>query len=313
MSPASPPIVVAGDALIDLIVQPDGAIVPVTGGGPYNAARAIGRLGVPCAFVGGLSSDRFGRMLEAGLRSDGVAVDLAQRTDRPTTLALAEVGEDGSARYRFYTRETSAPEVHPGPLAGGLPPGTRALLTGTLGLVLEPMATTLDRLIEALPDEVLLLLDPNARPVLIPDVEAWRARVTRALARADIVKASVEDLALLCPDRPPEGAAAWVAGQGPRVVLVTDGGAPVALHVDGHVDRVPPPAVRVVDTVGAGDTFAGALLACLVHEGIDRSRLDDRAALLRAAGFAVRAAAAVCERPGADPPSLAELGGWPAS
>ena len=114
-------IVVAGDALVDLIVRPDGELVPVGGGGPYNAVRAIARLGVECCWIGGLSADRFGRMLEAGLAADGVSLDLAQRTDLPTTLALAELDEHGTATYRFYTEGTSAPAVYPGPLSGGLP------------------------------------------------------------------------------------------------------------------------------------------------------------------------------------------------
>ena len=116
-------IVVAGEALIDLIVLPDGRLVPAPGGGPYNTARAIARLEVPVAWIGGLSSDRFGRMLEAGLVRDGVSLDLVQRTDLPTTLALAELDEDGVAAYRFYVDGTSAPAVVTGPLrrraAGG--------------------------------------------------------------------------------------------------------------------------------------------------------------------------------------------------
>ena len=110
----NPLIVVAGDALVDLIVRPSGDIIPVGGGGPYNSVRAIARLGMQTAWIGGLSSDRFGRMLEAGLVADGVGLELVQRTDNPTTLALAELGADGSAAYRFYIEGTSAPAVLPG-------------------------------------------------------------------------------------------------------------------------------------------------------------------------------------------------------
>ena len=193
-SAVPPLIVVAGDALVDLIVRPDGEIVPVGGGGPYNSVRAIARLGVPTAWIGGLSSDRFGRMLEQGLETDGVELGLVQRTNLPTTLALAELAADGSAAYHFYIEQTSAPAVHPGPLSGGLPASTRAVLTGTLGMVLEPMATTLEGMVRALPGDVLLVLDPNARPVIIPDPDVWRSRIIRVMARADVFKASAEDL-----------------------------------------------------------------------------------------------------------------------
>lgn len=305
-------IVVAGDALIDLIVHPDGRLVPVPGGGPYNTARAIGRLGVPCSWLGGLSADRFGRRLESGLALDGVSLSMAQRTDLPTTLALAELDEQGIASYRFYVEGTSAPRVLPGPLAAGLPAGTRAVLTGTLGLVLEPMATTLEALVESLPDDVILMVDPNCRPSVTADPVAFRERMTRVLGRTHIVKVSADDLAFLRPGSSTDDAVTWIASLGPEVVLLTDGGRSVSVHVAGRVHVVPVPPVRVVDTVGAGDTFGGAFLACLVHEGLARDDLADVPTLLRAARFAVRASGMACERPGADPPTLGELGGWPA-
>ncbi len=305
-------IVIAGDALVDLIVRPDGELVPVAGGGPYNAARAVARLGMACSWIGGLSTDRFGRMLEASLVADGVSLDLAQRTELPTTLALAELDEHGGAAYRFYTEGTSAPAVLPGPLAGGLPAGTRAVLAGTLGFVLEPMATTLEAWVDGLPDDVPLMIDPNCRPSITRDPDAYRARLGRVCARADIVKASSEDLAFLRPGTTTDEAVAWIRSLGARVILVTDGARPVSVHVNGAVHAVAAPPVRVVDTVGAGDTFGGAFLACLVQEGVTRATVADEGAVLRATRFAVRASAFVCERAGANPPTLDELGGWPA-
>ena len=307
------PVVVAGDALVDLIVRSDGTIAAVPGGSQYNTVRAVARLGVGCAFVGGLSSDRFGRALEAGLAADGVDLRMVQRTDLPTTLALAELAGDGSAAYHFYTARTAGPEVLPAPMSRGLPASTAALCAGSLGFVLEPVATTLEALVAGLRRTTLFMLDPNARPTITPDADAWRARMVRLFGRADIVKASTEDLAYLRPGTPPRETAAWMAGLGPRVVLVTDGGAPVLVVHGGAVTELATPAVDVVDTVGAGDTFGGAFLACLVHEGVDGTRLQDPVPVLRAARFAMLASAEVCRRAGADPPRLAELGGWPAA
>ena len=231
----------AGEALVDLIVRPDGEIVSVAGGSPYNSVRAIARLGVAASWVGGLSSDRFGRMLEDGLAGDGVGRELVQRTDLPTTLALAELGADGSASYRFYTEATSAPNVLPGPLAGGIPASARAFLTGSLGLVLEPMASTLEAIASAVPRDRIVMLDPNARPSITRDPDAWRARMERIMARADIVKASTEDLEYLRPGETPEAAAAWVRAHGPTVVLVTDGSRPVRVLAGDAIELVPAP------------------------------------------------------------------------
>ena len=94
------------------------------------------------------------------------------------------------------------------------------------------------------------------------------------------------------------------------MVVVTDAGGPVRIRVEGETHEVEVPAVEVVDTVGAGDTFGGAMLAWLVHAGIDPGDLADAGAVLAAVRFAVRASAIVCGRAGADPPTLAELGGW---
>jgi fructokinase len=306
-------IVVAGEALIDLLVRPDGQLVPVAGGGPYNTARAIGRLGLDVAWLGGLSRDHFGQVLQDGLVADGVSLGLAQRTDRPTTLALAELDESGSATYRFYVEGTSAPAVAADAIAAGLPGSSRAVHVGTLGLVLEPMATTLEALVAELPGHVLLMVDPNCRPSIIRDPDEFRARIARVLARADVVKVSIEDLAFLMPGEAADVAARRVVALGPRVVLMTNGAGPVRAWIDGTVCEVEAPAVSVVDTVGAGDTFGGAFLACLLASGGGREAIEDPAAVLRAVRFAVRASAIVCERAGADPPTLRELGGWPAT
>lgn len=310
-SSSAPLIVVAGEALIDLIVRPDGEIVPIAGGSPFNSVRAIARLGVPASWIGGLSDDRFGRMLERRLAEDGVGRDQVQRTDLPTTLALAELGADGAATYHFYTEGTSAPAVLPGPLAGGVAATARAFLTGSLGLVLEPMASTLEAVALAVPADRIVMLDPNARPSITRDPAAWRARMARIMARADIVKASAEDLEYLRPGESTEASAAWVQAQGPAVVLVTDGSRPVRVVTGEGTELVVAPAVDVVDTVGAGDTFGGAFLACLVREGVGPGGLADASTVLRAARFAVRASAFVCGRAGANPPTLADLGGWP--
>jgi fructokinase len=208
---------------------------------------------------------------------------------------------------------TSAPAVAAEALAAGLPRSTQAVHVGTLGLVLEPMATTLEALVAELPGDVLLMVDPNCRPSIIRDPDGFRVRIARVLARADVVKVSIEDLAFLVPGTVADQSARRLVALGPRVVLITDGAWPVRAWIDGAACEVEAPTVTVVDTVGAGDTFGGAFLACLLAGGGGREAIEDPAAVLRAVRFAVRASAMVCERPGADPPTLAQLGGWPAA
>jgi fructokinase len=291
-------IVVAGEALVDVIARRNGEIDAVPGGGPYNTARAIGRLGVPVAWAGVLSSDAHGRAMAAALAADGVSLDLVQQTAMPTTQAFAELDDRGEARYRFLVDDTSAPSLDGARLLASLPPVVDAVHVGTLGLVFEPMAGALEALVASLGPDVLLMVDPNCRPSAIADPAAYRARMARILARADIVKLSTADQAYLGLDITAP------------VVVVTDAGGPVRVRLGVETFEVPVRAVEVVDTVGAGDTFGGAMLAWLVDAGITRASVADAGAVLAAARFAVRASGLVCGRAGADPPTLAELGGW---
>ena len=300
-------IVVGGESLIDLIVHPDGRVVPAPGGGPYNVARTIARLGGHSAFLARLSTDRFGQLLRGHLEADGVDLSLAIPTDDPTTLALAELDAHGGASYRFYLTGTAAA----GLTAAELPPMPIAALAavhvGTLGLVLEPTGSALETFVTGLPEDVLVMLDPNCRPSATPDAAAYRARIDRLLRRADVVKVSTDDLAFLRPGTVPDAAAAELLALGPRVVLVTAGGDGVtAVNAAGTV-ALEVPTTTVVDTVGAGDSFGGGFLARWVAEGRGRGDLGDRAALESAARFAIRVAAITVSRAGADPPTLAEV------
>ena len=302
-------IVVAGESLIDLIVGPDGRVEAIPGGGPYNVARTLGRLGRSVAFLGRLSSDRFGSILRAGLAVEGVDLALAPATDAPTLLAVAELDAAGGATYRFYVEGTAAPGLAPTDVPGGLPPTTTAFHVGTLGLVFEPMASTIEALVAAAPADVLVMADPNCRPTAIRDPAAYRARLDRILGRVDVVKVSVDDLAWLDPDAGPIDAARRILEEGPAAVLLTNGPQPVRLVTSRGVTELAVPAVRVVDTVGAGDAFSAGFLAAWAEAGRGRADLIDEAALVGPARFAIDVGARTTTRAGAEPPTLVELEG----
>src|SRR4051812_36001789 len=164
----SAPIVVAGEALIDLVPSGGGELRAHPGGGPFNTARAAARLGAPVAFLGRLSSDRFGVQLRAVLESDGVATHSAIATDDPTTLAVAEVDSDGAATYRFYAAGTSAPGLTAAQAASALPDQAAMLCVGTLGLVFEPSAGALEDLVAAAGGGRVLPRGPQRPPAAGP-------------------------------------------------------------------------------------------------------------------------------------------------
>lgn len=300
-------IVVAGESLIDLLVRLDGSVEAVPGGGPFNAARALARLGVPTAFLGRLSSDRFGRILRERLAADGVDLGWAPGTDAPTLLAIAELDEAGGATYRFHAAGSAAAGLAPSDLPAELPADVAAVHVGTLGLVLEPMADAVEALVTRAPARAVVFLDLNVRPAAIEDEPGYRARLDRVLVRTDVVKASVDDLAWLDPGSTADVAAGVLLASGPSVVLITDGANPVRIVGRGGTEVLPVPAVAVVDTVGAGDAFGAGFLAAWQRAGRGRNELADRAAVADAAAFAIRVGAVSTTRPGADPPTIAEL------
>jgi fructokinase len=299
-------IVIAGEALIDLVIAPSGSVEAALGGAPYNTARAASRLGADVQFVGGLSHDRFGEQLVAQLARDGVHVDFSTRTDHPSTLAAAEIDDHGTATYRFYFDGTSAPLLERKDVHAALDAvhDDRAgiFFTGGLGLVLEPMATAIIDGVDHLGDDTLFMLDVNCRPAVIGERDRYIDRVRHAAARADIVKVSDEDLAYLAMG------ANSLLDAGARLVVVTAGASQTTVvTANGSVVvPVPPISGGVVDTIGAGDTFGAGLLAWWVASRFGRDDVTiDHVVEAVAAGHA--AAAIVVSRRGADPPYLSEL------
>lgn len=296
-------VVVCGEALIDRILFPPPA-TDAPGGGPFNTARALARLGIPTQFLGRLSSDASGKRLLDLLAADGADLSLTSFGPEPTTLAMAEFDPDGHPVYRFVSEGTSAPNLTPRAVPAFFPPDVRALHVGTLGLVFEPMAATIAGLVEREYRNLLVMVDPNIRPSALPE----RSRLDRIIAQSTIVKASDGDLAWLYPELDLQSAARTLLSRGPQLVVVTMGPDGAFAIGRGTEVRVAAPAVEVVDTIGAGDAFGAALLAWLFdHDRLTRDLRLDRHQLRDALDFACLVASITCTRRGADPPRRAEL------
>jgi fructokinase len=300
-------ILVAGESLIDLIVGPDHGVHASPGGGPFNAVRTIARLGQPTRFLGRFSDDPFGQLLTGKLAQDGVELAIPGWVAEPTALAIVAVGGLGVPEYWFHVAQTAGFVLDQPTAQRALRADVTAVHVGSLGLVVDPMASELERLVQRLSPDVLLLLDPNWRAQAIPDADAHRARLRRLLLRTDILKTSTEDLSFLVPGRGIADAARILLDWGARCVLVTDGPSSIHAFTDGDQIAVQVPPVEVVDTVGAGDAFGGAFLAWWAERGLARENLAHSPQLLAAVTAAARVASLTCARAGAEPPWRHEL------
>jgi fructokinase len=297
-----------GEAIIDLVAEDERRFVAHPGGSPLNVSVGLARLGQPAALAARLSGDPFGAMFRAHLAAAGVDTRHVVDAREPSTLAVATLDPAGVARYDFWAEGTADWQWTDAELAGAVDADTRALHTGSLALEAEPGASRIRALLARLRGQVTISYDPNVRLARRGPVEAGRAAVERVVGLADLVKVSSEDLAWLYPGEDPVAAATRWAQAGPALVVVTLGGdGAVALHSGAApVHRAAPP-VEVVDTVGAGDAFTAGLLGALADRDAlapDALARADLAAVLDRAGLV---AALTCARPGADPPTRAEV------
>ncbi len=299
-------ILCCGEALIDMLPREsaagESAFAPYAGGSVFNTAIALGRLGVTTGFFSGLSTDLFGQILTDTLAASKVNSDLALRSDRPTTLAFVTL-TDGHARYAFYDENTAGRMLAPDDLPT-LPDDISALFFGGISIPPDPCGLAYETLMLREAACRVTMIDPNIRPAFITDEPGYRARITRMLGAADIVKISDEDLDWLGLD------VAGLLAHGAKLVCLTEGSKGVTAHFAGGTLTVPANKVAVVDTVGAGDTFNAGLLA-----GLERAGLLTKTGLAGLTGeqlkpaleLGVAAAAITVSRAGANPPWSHEL------
>lgn len=304
-------IVCCGEALVDMV--PDGerpdAFLAKPGGCPYNTAIAAGRLGTKVSFLGRIGTDFLGTRLYDHLISNGVDVSIVARRDQAATLAFVSRDAQGNARYAFYSEGAADRSFATEDLPPKLPPETRFLMIGSISMVEEPIATTVEALAGREWRNLMVSLDPNIRPGFIRDRAAYIERLERWTALSSIVKTSSDDLEWLYPGLPPEACLDRILARGPVLAIATLGADGVMAKTSAADVFLPSFKVEVADTIGAGDTFHAALLARLDAEGYtNRDALTrlDASGLERMLRFPNAAAAVNCTRTGAEPPTEPE-------
>jgi len=294
---------VAGEVLIDLI--PEGAgRKPIVGGGPANTAKALSKLGIETQFIDGISSDQYGQMAINNLESTGVKLDYVKYSDRPTCLAIVSLSELGSATYEFVIENTATFDFTLDWLPNPQTERLSLLHIGTLATVIEPGASVLFEWAQSVAQVVPIVFDPNIRPAVINDRAQYVAQIERWVAISSAVKVSDEDIRWLFPSLEIDQIINNWLKKGPSLVVVTYGDKGLTGHRKNERVSVDAVKVKVVDTVGAGDTVGAILVEAIVNDGLGSltgSRLET--VLKRAA----KAAAITVSRVGANPPTSEEL------
>ena len=309
-------ILCCGEALIDFVPLKDETgkplYQPCPGGSPFNTAIALGRLKVPTSFLCGLSNDFFGSMLLRHLQQSGVRTEWVSRLERDTTLAFVSADTaDGEVEYAFYGRETADRSLEPVHLPDHLPKEIKILQFGSVSLVLEPTASTMELLMQRESENRLVSLDPNIRPGLIPDRDVFRVRFENWLEHTDLLKASITDLEWIFPGSEIFSIVDRILDtKKVNLVMLTSGEKgswACSANQRVHVQAQP---IEVKDAVGAGDSFHAGVLCRLsemgVLDSVALSELKERD-LKDCLGFANLIAAITCKRSGADSPTREEL------
>lgn len=311
-------ILVIGEALIDLIGRAGSSEYrSVVGGANANVALALARRGEPQAFLGRISTDGFGQQIRERLASNGVNLDHSIVASEQTSLAVATINESGSASYSFYLNGTAdwawTPEEFPSDKTIA-ELGANCIQYGCLTMAVEPGNLVVESWLSSL-SGLTKSHDLNIRPSIGYTRERELERVTRINEFSDIIKASDADLEWLygLEEGSDIDAIAHSWSEGGRLVVITRGGEGASLYRAGKRIDVSAPKIKLVDTVGAGDTFMANFLgelsakAALGSEPTERlKRLSDEQ-LISAASFAAVAAGMVCERAGCEPPTKAEV------
>jgi len=304
---------IAGESLIDLVAQDDGTYQPIAGGAPFNFARALALQGVAAGYLNPISRDVFGQLLRDALLHSG-ATQLAPATDRPTSLALVSTDSVGQARYSFYREAVADRQLSAEAILRADSPSIEGFHTGALALVPPDHRLALTAIEHFRARRVHCTLDINLRPQVASsqgiDAAHYREAVLEVAQRCHVVKLSDEDLRGLDPDATPESFAEKLLHSGCLIVLVTFGARGARLYTArDRLEQAAPP-VRVVDSIGAGDTFFAGFMASLHRQGAWvalQHGLPSALQLQVALQHAAASAAITLERQGCRPPTWNEV------
>lgn len=317
-------IATIGEALIDLIEQPDGSFRACLGGSVCNFTLGLARQGVPVAYLNPLSTDRFGTQFEALLAGNGVHLSAPEKSACPTSLAVVGLDARGIPAYAFYRDSVADRDVDAAQLVASFPSEMTLLHTGGLALVPDDDYKSVMVMRAAVERDALTSVDVNLRPVAVKDMGRYREGVMQAMREAHLVKVSDEDLGHLGLGDLSLAELGKVlfhdhhhASRTQLVALTLGSRGAVLLARSAHTQMPAPAGIDVVDTVGAGDCFHAGLVAYLHRAGmlasVDALSDIDADCLEFALRHAIACASLNIMRSGCQPPTWEEAAAFAAT
>lgn len=299
-----------GEAIIDLIPNADGALVPVPGGSQLNTAIALKRLGSKAGFVGSISQDAFGVSYAAFAEQEGIILDYTQRVSQPSALAVVQVDDVGQVDYSFYFEGTSLyaflAEKTPAP-----DDTTWCIQYGSLAYYVEPLASEMQKYVGTCTSpKILKAFDINVRSALVSDPTVVQKSLIAGVHECDILKCTEEELDFLFPNRSESEIIRYCLDCDTSLICLTRGPEGASLITPSLRTDCPGRSVEVADTVGAGDSFHAAVLHYLdVHNCKTKDAIQamQREQVAEMAAFGVAASAITCSRKGANAPYAYEV------
>ncbi len=307
-------ILVCGEALFDLFLGEEHeqgfTLDARIGGSPFNVAVGLARLGLNSSLMTGLSEDWLGTRLLQALKKNQINTDYIKLMDRPTTISLVGLDQSGSPSYAFYGENAADRSLTPADAPEDLTK-VKAIHIGSYSTVVAPMSDAIDSLLErAKSQDIFVSFDPNIRPTVEPNIELWRKRVNHLSQYSDLLKISNEDLDTLYPDTAYSTLAKQWLTRGVSLVVITHGSEGAEVFTQKQHLRINSHKAKVIDTVGAGDSFQAALLVALAeNKALNKQTLQalNHESLNQLLDFASQVAGIVVSRRGADIPFRDEL------
>lgn len=306
-------IISCGEALLDFFRisgEPEGNLFKtMIGGSPLNVAVGVSRLGHTSAFLGKISRDMFGEEIAAFIKKENISSRYVASTDLPSTLSFVD-NTGGSPQYAFFGEGAADRSILPEDLPNDFDADVKCLHFGSYSIVVSPTCKSFYDLICREAALRTISLDVNVRLTVVPELDSWRNTVNQLLPFLDLIKASTEDVGLLYPDHSPDQVARRWLENGAIAAIITDGSNGSRVYLNGDSAHIAAVATRMVDTVGAGDTFQSGLLTKLDELGVLEKQKLKQATLedfKSAMHFGAAAAAITCSRQGADLPFRSEV------